>query len=264
MHSDTKMKLYVYSKASWPSAPWLAVIVLGYEEMVNVEDVDLAAGENFDPGFLKINPKGTVPVLVRPGQQTLSGTVDTLRFLIANAPKPAGTHSDTDFIERVHAEEIDAHAALFSARDEEELELKRNSICGTFLREREEALKTYREFDTTSKHRAFYDYRYKLEAPQRAVYFGSSSDPEVASAKSAYFSASRQIWTAIRTFLRLAAPHYLPSPGTPFIGGECPGEDDFHFIVWLARIVLLTGGGPNEDGVLTLQKELGEDVPEGL
>ncbi|KAG8982289.1 hypothetical protein FRB90_006896, partial [Tulasnella sp. 427] len=68
----------------------------------------------------------------------------------------------------------------------------------------------------------------------------------------------------IGTFLLLAAPHYLPSPGTPFIGGESPVEDDFHFIVWLARIVLLTGGAPDEDGVLTLRKELREDVPEGL
>lgn len=50
---STRKTLYVYSKASWPSAPWLAVYALGYED-IDIEDVDLAAGANFDPGFLKI------------------------------------------------------------------------------------------------------------------------------------------------------------------------------------------------------------------
>ncbi|KAG8916132.1 hypothetical protein FRC01_003358 [Tulasnella sp. 417] len=253
--------LYVYNKASWPSAPWLAVYALGYEDVIDVEDVDLAAGANFDPEFLKINPKGTVPALVLPGEETLFGTVDTLRYLIANAPQPAGKPSGTDFIKRVHDESIDAHTALFSARDEAELDIKRKGICGTFLSERQKALQRYRSLDTAGKYKELYDYRYEHEATQRAVYFTFGSDPAIDSVKQAYFSASEKIWRAIRSFILDDVPRYLPE-GPGFIGGERPGEDDFHFIVWLARIVLLTGGAPDADGVLTLKKELGgEEVP---
>ncbi|KAG8954112.1 hypothetical protein FRC00_005996 [Tulasnella sp. 408] len=239
---STRKTLYVYSKASWPSAPWLAVYALGYED-IDIEDVDLAAGANFDPEFLKI---------------------DTLRYLIANAPQPAGKPEGTDFIKRIHDESIDAHSALFSARDEAELSVKRKGICGTFLSQREEALKKYRSLDTAGKYKELYDYRYDLEAPQRAIYFTYASHPSIDSAKAAYFSASEKIWGAIRNFILADVPRYLPD-GLGFIGGERPGEDDFHFIVWLARIVLLTDGSPNADGVLTLRKELGgEDVPEKI
>lgn len=260
---STRKTLYVYSKASWPSAPWLAVYALGYED-IDIEDVDLAAGANFDPGFLKINPKGTVPTLVIPGEETLVGTVDTLRYIIANAPHPASKPSGTDFIKRVHDESIDAHSALFSARDEAELSVKRKGICGTFLSQREVALNKYRSLDTAGKYKELYDYRYDLEAPQRTIYFTFMSHPSIDSAKAAYFSASEKIWEAIRKFILDDVPRYLPEePG--FIGGEQPGEDDFHFIVWLARIVLLTGGDPNADGVLTLKKELGrKEVPEKI
>ncbi|KAG9046815.1 hypothetical protein FS837_003575 [Tulasnella sp. UAMH 9824] len=237
---STKKTLFVYGKASWPSAPWLAVYALGYED-IDVKDVDLAAGANFDPDFLKIN---------------------TLRYIIANAPQPVGKPSGTDFIKRIHDESIDAHSALFSARDEAELSVKRKGICGTFLSQREEALKKYRSLDTAGKYKELYDYRYDLEAPQRAIYFTFVPNPSIDSAKAAYFSASEKIWEAIRNFILADVPRYLPE-GPGFIGGERPGEDDFHFIVWLARIVLLTGGAPDADGVLTLKKELGgEEVPE--
>ena len=50
-------------------------------------------------------------------------------------------------------------------------------------------------------------------------------------------------------------PGYLPESG--LIGGERPGEDDFHVGAWLARIVSTTGGKE----VSALEAELGQPVP---
>ena len=61
-------------------------------------------------------------------------------------------------------------------------------------------------------------------------------------------------------FIKDILPGYLPDSG--FIGGERPGEDDFHVAAWLARIAATLGGDAGKDGVHALEKELGVPVPD--
>lgn len=53
MVSSDKKTLYVFGGAIWPSAPWLAVTALGYDDQVNVEQVNLVEGANFAPEFVR-------------------------------------------------------------------------------------------------------------------------------------------------------------------------------------------------------------------
>ena len=89
---------------------------------------------------------------------------------------------------------------------------------------------------------------------------GSAASSAPTPAQTQWFELSNGAWAAIRKFILTDIPAILPESG--YIGGAVPGEDDFHLAAWLARIALLTGATPAEDGVLSLKKELGgEDVP---
>lgn len=71
-----------------------------------------------------------------------------------------------------------------------------------------------------------------------------------------YFIARSNVhWKNVSRFVLTDLPVYLPESG--FIGGNRPGEDDFHLAVWLARTVAVLGGSPDKDGVKSLEKELG-------
>ena len=52
----------------------------------------------------------------------------------------------------------------------------------------------------------------------------------------------------------------LPESG--FIGGAEPGEDDFHFGAWLARVTWVCGGDKEAEGYKALEKELNGPVPD--
>jgi hypothetical protein len=86
----------------------------------------------------------------------------------------------------------------------------------------------------------------------KAIYEGNVP----AEAKQGFFATSTKHWENIRKFVLEEVPQVLPDEG--FIGGERPGEDDFHLGAWLARIVGVVGGKDIDD----LKEELGQDVPE--
>lgn len=62
----------------WSTVPRLALIEKGYsKDDLEMREVDLAAGENFSPAILRVNSKGTLPVLVVPLAETTGTEVDT-------------------------------------------------------------------------------------------------------------------------------------------------------------------------------------------
>merc|ERR1712157_402708 len=78
MAAVPKATLYTFDGSVWASAPRLALVEKGYASTdLDLKIVDLLKGENFDPSFLRINSKGTVPALVVPLLETTSAEVDT-------------------------------------------------------------------------------------------------------------------------------------------------------------------------------------------
>lgn len=77
--------------------------------------------------------------------------------------------------------------------------------------------------------------------------------------KSTYFAASKNHWVQLSKLI-LDLPLYLPDEG--FIGGERPGEDDFHLGGWLARIVATTGA--SDISGLAGEGALNQEVPPKL
>lgn len=65
----------------------------------------------------------------------------------------------------------------------------------------------------------------------------------------------------MKAFILEELPDILPESG--FLGGDKPGEDDFHLAAWLARIASVAGGGDSsKDGARAIEKELGKATPE--
>lgn len=89
-----------------------------------------------------------------------------------------------------------------------------------------------------------------------ALYLGKA--PEAA--KHGFFVKSQGHWDALRTFILELLPARLPDHG--FIGGDRPGEDDFHVAAWMARIAATSGAQMDVDGLKALEKDLGKPVPQ--
>ena len=74
----------------------------------------IAAGANFHPKFLQLNPNGTLPTLAT-SKRVYTSTTEVLRYLIDNAPKPGGKPSRTNLVERLHSPDIDPNFSMLSA-----------------------------------------------------------------------------------------------------------------------------------------------------
>lgn len=75
-----------------------------------------------------------------------------------------------------------------------------------------------------------------------------------------FFTVSTNHWKNVVEYLTTDFVAVLPESG--FIGGAEPGEDDFHFGAWLARVTWVCGGNKEADGYKALEKELKGPVPE--
>ncbi len=171
-----KATLYTFSGSVWASAPRLTLIEKGYSPSdVDLKTVDLVKGENFDPSYLRINSKGTVPTLVVPLLETTSAEVDTkfraltdtkaiLEFLdksrsqntlassaveegkeLAPAPvlAPAtieGKAVSDEIIALVHDAKVDPNFLLLGIRSEADLSSAVSGLPGTFVKNRNNAL----------------------------------------------------------------------------------------------------------------------------
>jgi hypothetical protein len=61
-----------------------------------------------------------------------------------------------------------------------------------------------------------------------------------------FFKTSQANWNAVANFVTVVLPVHLPEQG--FVGGDVPGETDFHLGAYLARIVSVLGGQNEQDG----------------
>lgn len=140
---------YTFGGSMWCHAPSLALIECGVKKGdVEEKQVNLVEGANFDPnGFLKVNPKATVPAMEIDGKRYTS-TVEVVEQILKFAPDAPkkDTHTDHELrkiIHGVHAESHDPNAMLVLPVDDDDLEAKAKGLAGGFIAGRQKALDQY-------------------------------------------------------------------------------------------------------------------------
>jgi len=246
----SKPVLYTFGGSVWAAVPELAIIELGID--VDKKVVNLINGENFDPAFIKINPNATLPTLEADGK-VYTNTADVVSYLVKNASVPV--KAGTSLIPLIHEDKYDPNFAFLLARNEEEIQAKAGSVPGLFLSNRQTALEKYSATPHAVPFKSFYEAKISGNGNLLAIYQAKVPDH----VKNGFFESSKQHWENLRVFIKETLPGYLPESG--FIGGERPGEDDFHVAAWLARIAATLGGDAGKDGVKVLEKELEGPVP---
>ncbi|TBU35169.1 hypothetical protein BD309DRAFT_977667 [Dichomitus squalens] len=249
----SKPVFYTFGLSVWAAAPELAIAELGYpDDAIETKVVNLAEGANFTPEFLKINPHATLPTLAADGK-TYTSTKEVVSYLVANAPKKVA--KGTTFIDKIHEEKYDPNAPLLLSRNEEELKAAAGGFPLQFVQNRQNTLEKHADLPEAAEHKAFYDAKRAANGGILAIYKGEVPED----VKQGFFKQSVAHWQTLANFILVDLPAVLPESG--FLGGETPGEDDFHLAAWLARIAFLTGGKNDKDGYEALERETKEPVP---
>jgi len=250
--------LYTFTGSVWAAVPELAVIELGYtDDQIEKKTINLIHGENFSPDFIKLNPNATLPTLEAEGK-VYTNTADVIKFLVQNAPnKVAKAH--TDFIAEIHAEKVDPNFAMLLARSDQELAAKTSDFPGLFLRNRQEKLIAQSKSTEGAEYTKFYTNKIQQNGGLLAVY--ESNVPE--EVKEGFFAKSIAHVEALKEYISTVLPHHLPKTSA-FIGGDKPGEDDFHLAAWLTRIAATSQAKDASSAMAAVGANLGTTVPESV
>jgi len=246
----SKPTVYTFPHSVWAAVAEIAVAELGVD--VEFKTVNLLNGENFEPTFLKLNPKATLPTLTA-GSSVYTDTATVVSYLnsIASSPVPKATK----FTALIHEDKYDPNFALLLARSDEELKAKAGSIPGVFVANRQAALERISITPEAAPFKAFYDEKIAANGGLLKIY--KYQVPE--EVKKGFFHGSTGHVANIRELILNVISTQLPASG--FLGGEKPGEDDFHLIGWLARIASTVFAPNDATGILAYEKELGVPVP---
>ncbi|KAI1797809.1 hypothetical protein LXA43DRAFT_268290 [Ganoderma leucocontextum] len=249
----SKPVFYTFGMSVWAAAPELAIAELDYPEgAIETKVINLAEGANFSTEFLKINPQATLPTLAA-GDKTYTTTKDVVSYLVDNAPKTVA--KGTVFINTIHEDKYDPNAPLLLSRNDQELKAAAGGFPFQFVQNRQNSLDKHADLPEAAEFRAFYEAKKVANGGILAIYKGAVPEE----AKQSFFKHSIAHWQTIANFILVDLPVKLPDSG--FLGGETPGEDDFHLAAWLARVAFLTGGTNDKDGYKALAKETKEPVP---
>ncbi|KAI0348611.1 thioredoxin-like protein [Trametopsis cervina] len=242
-------KLYSFRLAVWGAVAELAVAELA----VPVEhiSVSLADGDNFSPEYLKINPAGTVPTLVTEDGTTYYNSTDIVKYLVSVAQRKA-TPGNPKTIAIVHEDRIDPNVLMFALRNDDELAKAKSRFTCILIANRYNALKNYAASPEGAPYSDFYTSKFAFDKPLLDIYNDEASP-------SAWYAHSIEHWKRVVSFINDELSALLPESG--FIGGDEPGEDDFHLGAWLTRVVWLAGATKDPEGLKPIEKELGGPVP---
>ncbi|KAJ7456702.1 hypothetical protein FB451DRAFT_1276887 [Mycena latifolia] len=247
--------LYVFAGSVWAAAAELAVVELGYKEgeTITTKVVNLVHGENFAPSFIQLNPKATLPTLESDGK-VYTSTAEVVACLVQDAPVKVKT--GTAIIETIHEEKYDPNFAMLLSRDDAELTAKSSGMAGMFLSSRQAALEKHSQTPEAEPHKAFYETKLAQNGGLLAIVTGKAP----AEHKAGFFAKSQAHFDSVKTAVFEVLPGFLPASG--FIGGEVPGEDDFHVGAWLTRIAATCGAKSADDALAAFAAAYGAPVPE--
>ncbi|CAK5279961.1 unnamed protein product [Mycena citricolor] len=222
---------------------------------VTVQTVNLAEGENLQPWFLKLNPKGTLPTLECDGN-VYTDTSSVVAKLVKDAPTKVKTGSS--FIQTIHEDKYDPNFVLFLSRDEDELAAKKSSIAIPFLTNRQAVMEKYSKAPEGAVFKQFYDAKMQDNQGKFGLLSIIKGDaPEEHNA--AFFAQSKAHYKNLQYAIQELLPSVLPERG--FIGGDIPGEDDFHLAAWLTRLAAASGAKTADEALPALEAFYGAPVP---
>ncbi|KAJ7102211.1 hypothetical protein B0H15DRAFT_318733 [Mycena belliarum] len=246
--------LYIFAGSVWAAAAELAVAELGYKdgENITIKVVNLVNGENFAPSFVKLNPNATLPTL-EAGGKVYGSTAEVIAALAKDAP--VKVKAGTSITETIHEEKYDPNFAMLLSRNEAELTAKGAGLAGTFIGNRQAALEKYSQSADAAPYKAFYETKLAQNGGMLAIVTGKAPEEH----KAGFFAKSQAHFDSVKGAVLEVLPGFLPASG--FIGGEVPGEDDFHVGAWLARIAATCGAKSADDAPAAFEKAYGAPVP---
>ncbi|KAJ7786013.1 hypothetical protein B0H16DRAFT_14451 [Mycena metata] len=247
--------LYVFAGSVWAAAAELATAELYPEGAIESKSVNLVEGENFAPEFLKLNPNGTLPTLEADGK-VYTSTADVVAYLAKESPsnvKPA-----TEITTTIHEQKYDPNFAMLLSRNDAELSAKGSGMAGHFTTRRQVGLEKYAASAEGAQFKAFYDAKLAQNGGLLAIIQGKAPEE----AKTGLFTSSAVHFENIKSGLFELLPSFLPDSG--FIGGDVPGEDDYHVGAWLTRIAATTGVKTADEALKGIEKTYGAPPPAKL
>lgn len=117
------------------------------------------------------------------------------------------------------------------------------------------ALEKHSVLPEAEAHKSFYEGKLASNGGLLALFKGEAPP----AAKDDLFAKSQAHFDNVKSFLYGSLLSYLPESG--FIGGDIPGEDDYHLCAWLTRIVASVGGKSKDDSLAAVEKAFGGPVP---
>ncbi|KAJ7169595.1 hypothetical protein C8R46DRAFT_1349621 [Mycena filopes] len=252
--------LHIFAGSVWAAAAELATAELYNEGDVEAKSINLFDGDNFDPAFLKVNPNGTLPTLEADGK-VYTTTADVVAYLAKESSTKV--KAATEITTTIHEQKYDPNFAMVLCRTDAELAAKAAGIPGMFIARRQAGLEKYSASADGASYKAFYEA--KMAAERRQVALVAHSPIHIfmifvsEEAKAGFLASSQAHFENIKTAILEFLPSFLPESG--FIGGDVPGEDDFHVGAWLTRIAATTGAKTAEEAGKTMEVAYGAPVP---
>jgi len=272
--------LYYSVDSPWSLAALLTLEEKGYgPDEVVLKSVDTATGHNFSPEYLRLNTNATLPTLVVPLQKTLGPDIESrykavtetkkiLEFLDKSRSAQSHTHTtslapapsltpatialssiSSALIDLVQSDKADPD--LLPLYNPQALVVPPTDLISS-LTNRVATLKGYlsdadqEKLRVSEKVKALW--RSKLEAEESLLQVFTAPNEEL---KSEYLDKAGTRWN-------VSLKEVLTELNKEIVGPYALGDQlslaDIHLIVWLARVVKLTGGLPTDDGNAIVSK----------
>ncbi|KIK71206.1 hypothetical protein GYMLUDRAFT_52331 [Collybiopsis luxurians FD-317 M1] len=229
------------------------------EGTIEYKTVNLLEGENFAPSFISKNPNATLPTLEAEGQ-IFTSTADVISYFLKKSSTSVKGSANAELIEILHSDKLDPNFALLLSRDDQEMKTK-SGLATTYLGGRhisnpgQAALNNHSALPEAEVHRSFYEEKIASNGAFLALF----QDEAPQTAKDEFFSRSQAHFKEIKEFFNGALSSYLPSNG--FIGGNIPGEDDYHLCAWITRIAASLGAKKKEEAIPTFENSFEVPIP---
>ncbi|THH19728.1 hypothetical protein EW146_g1481 [Bondarzewia mesenterica] len=288
-----KAVLYYDPHHVWSSAVRLALEEKGYgDDEVDLKMVDLAKGQNFSPSFLRLNPKGTLPALIVPFENTLPAEIESrykavtdttaiVELLDRSRSAMSRTHTTSfapapvlspatislsgvskTIIDLVHAGPASPELLFYmNARDSSTLHSVSKTVL-PFLRGRCDALDRYLSDNKSSsisvseKTKTFWlEKKRATEEMLITMSDAGKADAELSDAGKKY----RQDYfdntkAAWEVGLALVLTKLTKELVGPYALGDQFSIADIHIVAWLAWLIKLSGGSTMDNGADAIRK----------